>query len=136
MKVFIFSWFHTLDSMMVTCFHPCTCTRIHNTHTHHYRRNTYIHTYTLTHVHATDVHLMTVLVKVYLIVIAAVAGSSMRIAWLASRPVDFVVAILMLFFMNVSLSSLGHCFLYISSCMFSLSLRLCEFCRRDPHFFS
>jgi hypothetical protein len=48
-----------------------------------------------------DVHLLTILVKVYLIVIAAVAGSSMRAAWLASRPADFLVAILMVFFMNV-----------------------------------
>lgn len=48
---------------------------------------------------------MTVLVKVYLIVIAAVAGSSMRMAWFLSRPADFVAAILMVFFMNVSLAA-------------------------------
>lgn len=41
------------------------------------------------------VHLMTLLVKIYLIVIAAVAGSSLRMSWFLSRPADFTAAIMM-----------------------------------------
>lgn len=47
------------------------------------------------------VHLMTMLVKTYLIVIAAVAGSSLRMSWFLSRPADFTAAIMMVFFMNL-----------------------------------
>ena len=44
---------------------------------------------------------MTMLVKTYLIVIAAVAGSSLRMSWFLSRPADFTAAIMMVFFMNL-----------------------------------
>ena len=54
------------------------------------------------------VHLMTLLVKVYLLVIAAVGGSCIKIAWMAGRPTDLFLAVGMIFFINLTYEGLMH----------------------------
>ena len=51
---------------------------------------------------------MTLLVKVYLLVIAAVGGSCIKIAWMAGRPTDLFLAVGMIFFMNLTYEGLMH----------------------------
>jgi len=54
------------------------------------------------------VHLLTLLVKVYLLVIAAVGGSCIKIAWMAGRPTDVFLAVVMIFFINLTYEGLMH----------------------------